>query len=86
VLLHRGIEELTAAAVAGLGLAVLTCIVGDREPRLQRLTGEILGRQNLSIVYRREVLLSKPVQAVMRFITEVMRVHAQDMRGGPAGD
>jgi DNA-binding transcriptional LysR family regulator len=84
VLLHRGIEDLTAAAVAGLGLAVLPCITGDGEPRLQRLTGETLGWQTLLIVYRREVLLSKPVQAVMRFITEIMRTHAHDIRGGPA--
>jgi DNA-binding transcriptional LysR family regulator len=85
-LLHRGIEDLVAAAVAGLGLAVLPCLAGDREPKLQRLTAEILGRQNLSIVYRREVLLSKPVQTVMRFITEVMRAHARVMRGEGAID
>jgi DNA-binding transcriptional LysR family regulator len=85
-LLHRGIEDLVAAAVAGLGLAVLPCIAADREPRLRRLTAEILGRQTLSIVYRREVLLSKAVQTVMRFITEVMRTHARVMRGEPAGD
>jgi DNA-binding transcriptional LysR family regulator len=81
VLLHRGIEDLTAAAMAGLGLAALPCIVGDREPRLQRLTNEILGWQSLSIIYRREILLSKPVQIVMRFIAETTHTHARDMRG-----
>jgi len=86
VLLHRGIEDLLASAVAGLGLAVLPCLAGDREARLQRLTAEILGRQNLSIVYRREVLLSKPVQTVMRFITETLRAHARVMRGELAGE
>jgi DNA-binding transcriptional LysR family regulator len=86
VLLHRGIEDLVASAVAGLGLAVLPCLAGDREMRLQRVTGEILGRQNLSIVYRREVLLSQPVQAVIRFITEVLRTHMRVMRGEAAAD
>jgi hypothetical protein len=85
-LLHRGMEDLLASAVAGLGLAVLPCLAGDREPKLRRLTAEILGRQNLSIVYRREVLLSKPVQTVMRFITEIMRMHAPVMRGELAGE
>jgi DNA-binding transcriptional LysR family regulator len=86
VLLHRGIEDLVASAVAGLGLAVLPCLAGDREPRLARVTSEILGRQNLSIVYRREVLLSQPVQTVIRFITGVLRTHTQVMRGGAAAD
>lgn len=85
-LLHRGIEDLIAAAAAGLGLAVLPCLAGDREPRLRRLTAEILGWQTLSIVYRREVLLSKPVQTVMRFITEILRTYAPVMRGELAGD
>ncbi|WP_162917447.1 LysR family transcriptional regulator [Dongia deserti] len=85
-LLHRGIEDLIAAAVAGLGLAVLPCLAGDREPKLQRLTGEILGRQTLSIVYRREVMLSKPVQTVMRFVTDILRTYAPVMRGELAGD
>ena len=85
-LLHRGIEDLIASAVAGLGLAVMPCLAGEREPRLRRLTAEILGRQSLSIVYRREALLSKPVQTVMRFITEIMRTHARVMRGELAGD
>jgi DNA-binding transcriptional LysR family regulator len=86
VLLHRGIEDLVASAVAGLGLAVLPCLAGDREPRLQRVTSEVLGRQSLSIVYRREVLLSQPVQAVMRFIAGVLRTHTRVMSGGVAAD
>jgi len=81
VLLHREVEDMVAAAVAGVGLAILPCIIGDMEPRLQRLTTEILGRRSLSIVYRREVLLAKSVQTVMRFVIEVMRVHARLLRG-----
>jgi DNA-binding transcriptional LysR family regulator len=84
VLLHRGIEDLVASAVAGLGLAVLPCLAGDREPRLKRVTAEILGRQNLSIVYRREVLLSQPVQMIIRFITAVLRTHTRVMSGAAA--
>jgi DNA-binding transcriptional LysR family regulator len=86
VLVHLGIKDLVAAAAAGLGLAVLPCFAADREPRLRRLTSEILGRHNLSIVYRREVLLSKPVQTVVRFIASVLRTHARVMRGEIASD
>ncbi len=85
-LLHRGIEDLVASAVAGLGLAVLPCIMGDREPRLQRVTSEILGRQTLSIVYRREVMLSQPIQEVIRFITGVLRNHTRIMSGAAPSD
>jgi DNA-binding transcriptional LysR family regulator len=84
VLLHRGIEDLVASAVAGLGLAVLPCLAGDREPRLQRVTTEVLGRQTLSIVYRREVLLSQPILTVIRFIAAVLRGHARVMSGAVA--
>jgi hypothetical protein len=55
--------------------------VGEREPGLRRLTTEILGRQSLSIVYRRDALLAKPLQTVMRFLTEILRSHAKVMRG-----
>lgn len=81
VLLHGEIEDMVAATVAGVGLAVLPCILADREPGLRRLTTEILDSQSLSIVYRRDALLSKPVETVLRFLAEVVRAHMRAIRG-----
>lgn len=81
VLLHGEIEDMLAAAVAGVGLAVLPCILADRESGLHRLTPEVLESQNLSIVYRRDVLLSKPVETVLRFLAEVTRTEMRALRG-----
>lgn len=81
VLLHGEIEDMVAATVAGVGLAVLPCILADREPGLSRLTPEILDSQSFSIVYRRDVLLSKPVETVLRFLAEVVRAHMRAIRG-----
>lgn len=76
VLVNREIAEMAEAAAAGLGIAALPCIVGDSEPGLQRLTPEVIGRNEVSIVYRREVALAKSVRVVARFVHDVMRPHA----------
>ncbi len=73
VLVNREMVDLVAAAVAGLGLAVLPCIVGDAEPALKRLTDEELGRHAISVVYVRKTALTKPVSLVIRFAVDVLR-------------
>ncbi|MER8537022.1 hypothetical protein NKH61_30390 [Mesorhizobium sp. M1005] len=75
MLVNREMADMAAAAVAGLGLAVLPRIIGDSEPGLRRLTGEILGRQSLSVVYRREAALASSVPIIVRFLINVMRRH-----------
>ena len=42
---------------------------------------EVLGSGRLAIVYRKEVLLAEPVRAVIEFVTEAMRQHADRMSG-----
>ena len=73
--------DMLAAASAGLGLAVLPCMLGEAEPTLKRITDQILVSVKLSLVYRREMLKVAPVQAVIKFITSVMRVHAALISG-----
>jgi DNA-binding transcriptional LysR family regulator len=85
VLINREIVEMTAAAVAGVGLAVLPCIVADGEPGLKRLTPESLGHNPLSVVYRREVTLSRSVSIVIRFVVDTMRAQLSAMKGGKKG-
>jgi DNA-binding transcriptional LysR family regulator len=81
VLINREIVEMITAAVAGVGLAVLPCIVADGEPGLQRLTPEILGQTPLSVVYRREVALNRSVLIVIRFVIDTLRAHIRALEG-----
>jgi DNA-binding transcriptional LysR family regulator len=81
VLLHRELADMAAAAVGGAGLALLPCLFAPDYPKLVRLTPQVLGRQTISLVYRREALLAKPVQVVARFVIDVMRERAKAMRG-----
>jgi DNA-binding transcriptional LysR family regulator len=73
--------DLVAAAASGVGLAVLPCVVANTDPRLKRLTPEVLGRTPLSLVYRREALLAKPVQIVVRFVVDVIRAESKTILG-----
>lgn len=73
VLINREIVEMVTAAAAGVGLAVLPCIVGDGEPGLKRLTPEILGHNPLSVAYRREAALNRSVSVVIRFVIAALR-------------
>lgn len=80
-LVNREIVDMTAAAVAGVGLAVLPCIVADKEPGLKRLTPEVIGRNPLWIVYRREASLTRSVSIVIRFVIDVMRTQLRASEG-----
>lgn len=69
----REMTDLTAACVAGLGIAVMPCAVADLEPALCRLTPEVLGSRPLYLVYRKEVRVSAPIAAVIDFLVDVFR-------------
>jgi DNA-binding transcriptional LysR family regulator len=77
--------SLVAAAVAGAGLALLPCFLAEAEPVLRRLTPDVLTKHPVSLAYRREVRLAEPVRVVIRFVIEVMRKHADRIRGAPQG-
>jgi DNA-binding transcriptional LysR family regulator len=81
VLRNLELADMKAAAVAGVGLAVLPCLLAESEPALRRLTDEVLGTRAISLVYRREMLLSEPVRNVIAFIVAVMRARAAMISG-----
>jgi DNA-binding transcriptional LysR family regulator len=81
VLRSREMTDMLAAALGGIGLALLPCLLADTEPGLSRLTPEVLVRRPLSLVYRREMRLSEPVRGVIDFVFEVMREHAARIEG-----
>ena len=85
VLRSREMTDMLAAACGGAGLAVLPCMLGDAEPALRRLTSQVLATRTLSLIYRREAKLSTHVRAVIAFVVEVMRAHADQISGERAG-
>lgn len=70
-----------AATLSGAGLAVLPCVIADDEPGLVRVTPLVLATRVLSLVYPREARLAQPVQAVIRFVIDVMRENAARVAG-----
>jgi DNA-binding transcriptional LysR family regulator len=83
VLRSREMTDMVAAAISGIGLAVLPCMFGDVEPALERLTPEVLATRSLSLVYRREARVSQSLRAVVRFVVEVIEENAARIRGRP---
>jgi DNA-binding transcriptional LysR family regulator len=81
VLRSREMSDMQAAALSGAGLAVLPCLGADSESGLVRLTPRVLATRQLSLVYPREARLAQPVQAVIRFVLDVMRDNAALIAG-----
>lgn len=73
--------SLVAAAVAGAGLALLPCFLAEAEPSLKRLTPDVLTKHAVSLAYRREAKIAEPVKLVIRFVIDLMREHADSLRG-----
>jgi DNA-binding transcriptional LysR family regulator len=69
------------AAVDGAGLTILPCFLADQEPRLRRLTPEVLVTPPLSLVYRREARQSKAIKTAINFVVDVMRRNAARFAG-----
>jgi DNA-binding transcriptional LysR family regulator len=72
----REMTDVLSAALSGIGLAVLPCLLGDEEPALKRLTPQVLVKQNLSLVYPREFRASESMRAAIGFVRTVVRQQA----------
>ena len=83
VLRSRELTDMLAAARGGLGLAVMPCMLAESDPSLRRLTPDVLGRNGIFLVYRRETLLVEPIRTVIDFIVRLMRDNAALVRGVP---
>ena len=81
VLRSREMADMLAAAISGVGIAVIPCFLGDAEPRLVRLTPEVVASRRFSLVYRREAKLSPHVRAVASWVVEVVQRHARRIAG-----
>jgi DNA-binding transcriptional LysR family regulator len=85
VLVNREIVEMTAAAVAGVGLAFLPCTVAESEPALKRLTPQTLGTIAVSVTYRREATMARPVSVVVKFLVSALRARIREIERMSAG-
>lgn len=77
-------DEITTmldAATSGVGIALLPCSVADMEPRLVRLTPQVLAHRELSLVYRREARMNDSVRVVAKFVVDAMRGRAGQISG-----
>jgi DNA-binding transcriptional LysR family regulator len=81
VLRSNEMTTMIDAAASGAGLALLPCMLADPDPRLVRLTPQVLARRGLSLVYRREQRGSRPVRAVAGFLIEALRLRADRISG-----
>jgi DNA-binding transcriptional LysR family regulator len=81
VMRSREMVDMCAAAVSGVGVAVLPCSLGDGEPALCRLTADAIATRPVSIVYRRDGRVSSTLKTVIRFVTETVGAHADRLAG-----
>jgi DNA-binding transcriptional LysR family regulator len=81
VLRSREMTDVLSAALGGVGLALLPCILGDEEPGLRRLTKLVIASHPIFIVYAREARISAAMRAVIRFVTTMMRQQARRIGG-----
>lgn len=81
VMRSREVTDMLAAALSGVGLCALPCMVADVEPQLTRVTAGLIARPTISLVYRREARRSREIRAVMRMVVDVMRENAPRIEG-----
>ncbi len=81
VMRSREMTDMLAAALSGVGLAVLPCMLGDAEAGLRRLIPELVATRDLWLVYRRELRTSDKLRAVIRLVTTVVQGNAERISG-----
>lgn len=75
-------ETRSAAAIEGLGLTALPCILADKEKRLSRVFGpETLGSHELWIMTRNDLAQLAHVRLVTEFLVEAVRRHKGKLEG-----
>lgn len=80
---HTGM--MVAAAVAGLGLAVLPCYLGDAEPHLARVRALPFLGQDLWILTHRDLKRTPRVRTVMEYLTKALLRHRDLIEGRHGG-
>jgi DNA-binding transcriptional LysR family regulator len=81
VMRSREIVDVVNAVSGGVGLSVLPCWIADSEPRLRRLTPDVVAVQPFLLVYPRESKLSPEIRTVIRFVTSLIHDKAATLSG-----
>jgi DNA-binding transcriptional LysR family regulator len=81
VLRSREMTDMLTAVVSGLGVGVLPCYLGDAEAELVRLSRQPVAASKLSLAYRREARLARPIRAVAEFVVASFEQHAARLLG-----
>jgi DNA-binding transcriptional LysR family regulator len=81
VLRGNSILSVLNAIVAGMGISVIPCFLGDADPTLQRLTPEVLGSRPLWLVFSPDRARLARVRAVIDFVTQMIGREMPRLRG-----
>jgi DNA-binding transcriptional LysR family regulator len=81
VLRGNSIMAVLNACLAGLGVTVLPCFLGDVEPTLARLAPKHLGTRPMYLVVHPDRARVARVRVVMDFVAEIMSAEAQLLNG-----
>lgn len=69
VLRGNTLSAIQTAAGFGFGIAALPCVSGDTDPRIQRLTSELIGVRTIYLVVHPDLAQATRVRTVMDFLT-----------------
>jgi DNA-binding transcriptional LysR family regulator len=81
VLSCNSIRSALDACVAGMGVAVIPCFIADTEPRLRRLTDDVVASRAVWLVFHPEVAKVKRVRTVIDFVSAIVSREAAGLRG-----
>lgn len=80
----NGLTPLAEAAAAGLGIALLPCLIGDADPRLARLAGpKGFFSQDIWLVLHRDLRHSPRIRLVADFLAACLSEAADRLAGRP---
>lgn len=77
----QGWAQLLCSVQSGFGAAALPCLLGDRDPSLQRLPGATVVREPLWLLMAPESRGVRRVRALMEFMHGMARARAGDISG-----
>jgi DNA-binding transcriptional LysR family regulator len=81
VLRASSIMAVLNACIAGLGVTVLPCHLGDVEPTLARLAPDVLGARPMFLVVHPDMARVARVRVVMDFVVDMMTSEAALLHG-----
>jgi DNA-binding transcriptional LysR family regulator len=83
VLRGNSLPSVLSAVIAGLGISVVPCFLAEVEPTLRRLTPDVLGTRELTLVVHPDMAKVARVRAVMDFVIEVTARERSRLTGLP---